>query len=388
MQKGSKLLAGYGTTIFEVMSSLSVEHDAINLGQGFPDDEGPELVRKAAAEATMQGPNQYPPMHGLPVLRQALAEHNKRFYGLDIDWKTETLVTSGATEALTASILALINPGDEAIVFEPLYDTYVPAIRLAGGTVKTVRLEPPRWDIDFDALAAAFSDKTKLILFNTPMNPTGKVFTREELGKIADLVEKHDVYAICDEVYEHLVFDGLKHIPLMTLPGMRERTIRIGSAGKTFSLTGWKVGYVTAAPDLLALVAKAHQYLTFTTPPNLQIGVAAGFAQDDNYFKGLAEDLQAKRDVLQAGFERLGWSTLPCHATYFLTVDIRELGYNGTDLEFCKEITRDAHVSAIPLSALYDSEPPNNLIRFCFAKDPAVLNEAVERLRSWLENKR
>ncbi len=366
------------------MSALSIENDAINLGQGFPDEDGPELVRAAAAEATLNGPNQYPPTYGIPELRQAVANHNKRFYDLDIDWKTETLVTSGATEALTACIMALLNPGDEAIVFEPLYDTYVPAIRLAGGVARTVRLEPPSWDIDFVALEAAFTEKTRFILFNTPMNPVGKVFTENELRKLAELVEKYDVYAICDEVYEHLVFSGHRHIPLMTLPGMRNRSIRIGSAGKTFSLTGWKIGYVTAAPPLQSLIAKAHQFLTFTTPPNLQKAIAIGLGMPDSYFAGLGVELERKRDVLKAGFERLGWPILPCDGTYFLTVDIRQLGYNGTDLEFCKEITRKARVSAVPLSALYENDPPNNLIRFCFCKQEAVLNEAIARLEEFV----
>ena len=276
MKTANDILSGYGTTVFEVMSRLAIEHQSINLGQGFPDEEGPSAIVAKLDEFTRNAPNQYPPMMGVPELRQAVAAHAKRFYGLDVDWQSEVMVTSGATEALAASILSLINPGDEAVVFEPLYDSYVPMLRRAGAIVKLVPLSPPDWSVPVDALAQAFSERTKLILMNSPMNPTGKVFNRQELTMIGELLNRYDAYAICDEVYEHLIFDGLEHIPLMTLPGMRERCIRIGSAGKTFSMTGWKVGYVTAAAELMAVVSKAHQFLVFTTPPNLQRAVAYG----------------------------------------------------------------------------------------------------------------
>ena len=241
MKPANEVLSGFGTTVFEVMSRLAIEHDTINLGQGFPDEGGPESLMRVADEATRQYSNQYPPMMGIPELRQAIAAHNKRFHGLDCDWQREVMVTSGATEGLAAALLALINPGDEVVVFEPLYDCYLPMIRRAGAVARLVRLTPPDWALPLDELAAAFSEKTKLILLNTPMNPTGKVFTTEELGLIAELLLRHDAYAISDEVYEHLIFDGARHIPLITLPGMRERVVRIGSAGKTFSMTGWKV---------------------------------------------------------------------------------------------------------------------------------------------------
>ena len=286
MKPANSVLSGLGTTVFEVMSRLAIEHGSINLGQGFPDEDGPEDVRRAAAAATVDGPNQYPPMMGVPELRQAIADHSRRFYGLEVDWRTETMVTSGATEALAGCLFGLLEPGDEAVLIEPLYDSYLPIVRRAGATPRLVRLEPPDWRLDRGALAAAFSDRTKLVLLNSPMNPASKVFDEGELASIAGLVAAHDAYAVCDEVYEHLLFDGRQHLPLMTLPGMRERVLRIGSAGKIFSLTGWKVGWVVAAPETLATVAKAHQYLTFTTPPNLQRAVAQGLAKDDGYFRG------------------------------------------------------------------------------------------------------
>ena len=309
MKPANSVFSGLGTTVFEVMSRLAIEHKSINLGQGFPGVDGPEDVRRAAAEATVDGPNQYPPMMGLPELRQAIAEHSKRFYGLDVNWQSETMVTSGATEALASCLFGLLEPGDEAVLIEPLYDSYLPIVRRAGATPKLVRLEPPDWRLDREALAAAFSDRTKLILLNSPMNPASKVFDDDDLAFIAELVVAHDAYAVCDEVYEHLLFDDRRHVPLMTFPGMRERALRIGSAGKIFSLTGWKVGWVVAAPETLATVAKAHQFLTFTTPPNLQRAVAQGLAKDDGYFSGLAAGMERSRDLLAAGLADLGGST-------------------------------------------------------------------------------
>ena len=371
MKSGNSVLSGYGTTVFTVMSALAVEHKAINLGQGFPDTDGPADILEAAARASVEGPNQYPPMMGIPELRQAVAAHNKRFYGLDVDWQREVMVTSGGTEALAACLFGLI---------EPLYDSYLPILRRAGGIPKLVRIEPPDWTLPLDQLADAFSDKTKLILFNSPMNPSAKVFTREELQAIADLMEKYDAYAICDEVYEHLVFDGRAHIPLMTFPGMRERCLRIGSAGKTFSLTGWKVGYVTGAPALLTMAAKAHQFLTFTTPPNLQRAVAHGLAKEDEYFSGLAAAMEAKRDRLGAGLAKVGFDVLKTEGTYFLSADFRPLGFNGGDEEFCRHITVEAGVTAVPVSAFYQDADVDHFARFCVCKQDAVLDEAIERL--------
>lgn len=382
MRGANTYLGSIGTTIFTVMSALATEHGSINLGQGFPDIEGPADVVHAAAEALNDSRNQYPPMPGIPELRQAVANANKRFYGLDIDWATEVTVTSGATEAITASLMAVLDPGDEVVLIEPLYDTYVPVVRMLGAIPRIVRLAPPFWDLPYDALTNAFGPKTKAILFNSPMNPNGKVFSAEELAFIADLVQRHDSYAICDEVYEHLTFDGAKHIPLMTLPGMRDRTMRIGSAGKTFSLTGWKVGYVTAGAALTPLVQKAHQNLTFTTAPNLQRAVALGLAKDDAYFASLAGNLQARRDQLAEGLASVGLTVLPTQGTYFITTDFAPLGFNGDDVAFCRHITQKAGVAAIPVSAFYDEAgAPQHYARFAFCKRPEVLAEAINRLR-------
>ncbi|SLN77478.1 aminotransferase [Oceanibacterium hippocampi] len=384
MKPANSVLGGYGTTIFEVMSKLAIDHGAINLGQGFPDVDGPEDVRRTAAEALLGGLNQYPPMMGLPALRQAVADANRRFYGLDIDWTREVMVTSGATEALTDCLMALIEPGDEVVLFEPLYDCYLPMVRRAGGVPKLVRLDPPHWELPVEALKAAFSAKTKLILLNNPMNPTGKVFDRAELEIIAGLVEAHDAYALCDEVYEHIVFDGLAHIPLMTLPGMRKRCIRLGSAGKTFSLTGWKVGYVTADAELMSVLAKAHQFITFTTAPNLQNAVAYGLAKGDDYFTGLAAGMQGKRDRFRDRLGKAGFAAATCAGTYFLNVDFRPTGFDGTDEEFCRRITTEAGVAAVPVSAFYQSDGAvRHFARLCFAKRDEVLDEAAERLANF-----
>ena len=384
MKPANELLSGIGTTVFTVMSALAVKHDAINLGQGFPDSDGPEDVIAAAAAALQDGRHQYPPLTGVPELRAAVAAANARFYGLQVDPASEVVVTSGATEAITASLMALLNPGDEVVLIEPLYDTYLPIVRMMGATPRLVRLQPPRWELPRAELAAAFGPKTKAILLNTPMNPTSKVFTAAELAFIADLLVKHDAYAVCDEVYEHLTYDGWRHIPLMTLPGLRERCLRIGSAGKTFGMTGWKIGYITAPAPLALLAARAHQNLTFTTPPNLQRGVAVGLAKDDAYFAGLAGGLAAKRDRLAAGLAGLGMAVLPSQGSYFVSVDFSPLGFAGDDVAFCRHITEAARVTAIPLSAFYDAAggpAPGHYARFAFCKADAVLDEAVARLR-------
>jgi aspartate/methionine/tyrosine aminotransferase len=386
------LLSATGTTIFTVMSALATEHGAINLGQGFPDYDGPADVIHAAAAALLDGRNQYPPMTGVPELRDAVAAANRRFYGLDVDPKTEVVVTSGATEAITACLMAVLNPGDECVLIEPLYDTYLPVVKLLGAIPRLVRLSPPKWELPRAELAAAFGPKTKAILLNTPMNPAGKVFTAAELAFIADLVQRHDCYAVCDEVYEHLTFDGWKHIPLMTLPGMRERCMRVGSAGKTFSLTGWKIGYVTCDKSLAPNVAKAHQNLTFTTPPNLQRGVAVGLAKGDAYFAGLSTSLQAKRDRLAAGLAKLGFGVLPTQGSYFITTDFRPvmspLGFTGDDVAFCRALTVEAKVTAIPVTAFYASaDAPNHYARFAFCKADALLDAALERMAAWLKSR-
>ena len=380
MKPANSVLSGYGTTIFEVMSRLAAAHGAVNLGQGFPEGLEPADVLDVAAQAVSEGPHQYPSMMGITALRQAVAAHSRRFYGLDVDWEREVMVTSGATEALADCLLGLIEPGDEVVLLEPLYDSYLPIVRRAGGIPRTVRLEPPHWELPREALAAAFSDRTKLILLNSPMNPAGKVFDADELAFIAELVLRHDTYAVCDEVYEHILFDGRRHVPLMTLPGMRERTLRIGSAGKTFSLTGWKIGYVTAAPALLQPVAKCHQFITFTTPPNLQAAVAYGLGKDDGYFQVLADGLQVRRDRLAEGLRAIGFATLDCQGTYFLTTDVRPLGIVEPDADFCRRITVEAGVAAVPVSAFYTRADVGHYVRFCFAKTDAAIDEALLRL--------
>jgi N-succinyldiaminopimelate aminotransferase len=383
MKPTNSIFAKTGVTVFETMSQLAMEVGAINLGQGFPDDVGPENLRQAAANAVIEGPSQYPPMMGLPELRQAVAAHNKRFYGLDVDWQTEVMITSGATEALTDCLLALIEPGDEVVLIEPLYDCYLPMVKRAGGIPKLVRIAPPKWELDIQAIADAFSDKTKLILLNSPHNPSGKVFSNDELQTIADLVIKHDAYAVCDEVYEHIIYDGVQHKPLMTFDGMRDRTIRIGSAGKTFSMTAWKVGYMTAPANLLTPISKAHQYVAFTTPRNFQTAVAVGLTQDDAYFTGLATDLQVKRDRIGSGLQSAGFDVLPTGGTYFISVDIRSVGFDGNDVTFCEMIAREAGVAGIPLSAFYQDGEVDQFVRFCFSKQNDILDQAAAKLKNF-----
>jgi aspartate/methionine/tyrosine aminotransferase len=384
MRPTNPVYTGLPTTVFEVMSRLAMAHKAINLGQGFPDVDGPADVKEFAARELVSGLNQYPPMMGVPELRQAVADASRRFYGLEVDWQREVLVTSGATEALADCMAALLEPGDEVVVFEPLYDCYLPLIRRAGGVPRLVRLTPPSWALDPEALAAAFGPKTKAVLLNNPMNPAGRVFTPDELELIAGFIVTHDAYAICDEVYEHILFDGRRHVPLMSLPGMRERSVRIGSAGKTFSLTGWKVGYVTAPAALLDPITKAHQFTTFTTPPALQRAVAYGLAKDDAYYRELAGALEDKRDRFAAGLAKLGFAVVPCQGTYFITADAAPLRLNVGDVDLCRRMTVEAGVTAVPLSAFYETAPPATFVRFCFSKKDEVLDEALARLARWI----
>jgi N-succinyldiaminopimelate aminotransferase len=384
VKTGNATLSGYGTTIFEAMSALAREHAAVNLGQGFPDDRGRLDLRRAAADYVVDGHNQYPPMMGMPALRQAVAAHDRRCYGLEVDWQTEVLITSGATEALFDCFLGLLEPGDEVVVLEPTYDTYVPVIRRLGAIPRAVRLVPPAWTLPREELAAAFTPRTKLLVLNSPMNPAGKVFTRDELDYIASLVERHDVFAMCDEVYEHLVFGGARHVPLMTLPGMRDRTLRIGSAGKTFSVTGWKVGYITAPAAMLRPITKAHQFVTFTTPPNLQHAVALGLGLDDAFFQGIAAPLARGRDRLVGGLTSLEVPVLPCDGTYFVVLDVtRWLRPDEDDIAFCRRLVVDAGVVLIPMSAFYEAAPPRHLVRACFCKEDATIDAALERLSTW-----
>jgi aspartate/methionine/tyrosine aminotransferase len=376
----NSLFSGLPVTIFEVMSKLARETGAINLGQGFPDGAGPEDIRRKAAEAVLDGYNQYPPMMGLGELRTAVANHYAHWHGVDLDPEREVMITSGATEAIAGALLALIEPGDEVVLFQPLYDAYLPLVKYAGGIPKLVRLEPPHWRFDEEMLSRAFSDKTKLVVFNNPLNPTATVFPREDLELLARTCEKFDAVAVCDEVWEHVTFDGRAHIPLIALPGMRERTVKIGSAGKIFSLTGWKVGFVCASPSLMKALSKAHQFLTFTTPPNLQTAVAYGLGKEDAYFHEMRAGLQRSRDRLADGLREIGLPPLESQGTYFLNVDLKPLGMNVKDEDFCKQIVHERGVALIPVSAFYAEDPVTSVVRVCFSKNDATLDAAIEKL--------
>jgi N-succinyldiaminopimelate aminotransferase len=375
----SSRLQGFGTTVFAEMSALAVATGSINLGQGFPDEPGPAEVLDVARAAIGTGHDQYPPGPGQLDLRTAVAEHQQRFSGLTYDPADEVLVTAGATEALTAALIALLEPGDEVVLFEPMYDAYLPLVRRAGGVPRFVSLQPPHFRLTEEALARAFSPRTKVVLFNNPLNPTATIFGDEDLALLADFCRRFDATAVCDEVWEHVVFDGHRHRPLLSLPGMRERTVKIGSAGKIFNLTGWKVGFVCAPPDVMKVLAKAHQFLTFTTPPNLQAAVAYGLGKEDVYFETLRSDLARSRDRFTAGLETLGFQVIPSQGTYFLNIDIAPLGETD-DVAFCRRLVTDHGVAAIPVSAFYANGAVKTVVRFCFAKRDATLDAALERL--------
>jgi len=368
------------TTIFEEMSGLARASGAVNLGQGFPDDPGPEAVRAKAADLVLNGYNQYPPMAGLPELRAAVAGHYGRTQGLNLDWASEVTVTSGATEALAASFLALIEAGDEVVIFQPFYDAYPPLIRRAGGVPKLVRLEPPHWRFTRPMLEAAFGPRTRLVVLNNPINPTGVVLPDEDLALLAEFCVAHDAIAVCDEVWEQVVFGNARHRPLIAYPGMRERTVKIGSAGKMFGLTGWKVGFLCAAPTLTHSLARAHQFLTFTTPPNLQAAVAWGLENSDAWFRDMPRDLERSRDRLTDGLRREGFAVLPSQGTYFLNVDLPGSGIAEGDRDFCLRAVKEAGVAAIPVSAFYEADPVTSIVRLCFSKGDATLDEGVRRL--------
>lgn len=374
------IYAGLPTTIFEVMSGLARTHEAVNLGQGFPDDPGPEDVRRKAAEAVVDGWNQYPPMMGLPELRHAAAAHYRHWQGLDLDPDAEVMVTSGATEALAGALFSLIEPGDEVVLFQPLYDAYLPLVQRAGGIPRLVRLEPPSWAMTAEKLNQVFSERTKLVLFNNPQNPTGVVYDRAQMQLLADYCVRFNAYAVCDEVWEHVVFDGVTFEPLMALPGMRERTVKISSAGKIFGMTGWKVGLVFAAPPLMKVLSKAHQFLTFTTPPNLQAAVAYGLGKPDDYFTTMRAGLQRSRDRLAAGLKGLGFEVLPSRGTYFLSIDLAAHANAFDDEAFCLDLVKTRKVAAIPVSAFYAEDAVKSVVRFCFAKHDATIDRALAHL--------
>jgi N-succinyldiaminopimelate aminotransferase len=376
-------LQGFGTTIFAEMSALAIETDAINLGQGFPDTDGPAEVSDAAIAAIAAGHNQYPPGPGIFELRQAVAGHQQRFYGLEYDPVSEVLVTAGATEAIAAALLALCEVGDEVVTFEPYYDSYAACIAMAGAFRRVVTLRPPDYGADLDALAGAITTKTRLLLFNSPHNPTGKVFGPDELEAIARLCVAHDLLVVSDEVYEHMVYEGV-HRPLASFPGMRERTITVSSAGKTFSFTGWKIGWACAPAALITAVRTAKQFLTFVNGAPFQPAVATGLGLPDRYFTDLRNDLAAKRDCLCGGLASAGFEVFRPAGTYFVTADIRPLRTGDDDgMAFCRDLPRRCGVVAVPNSVFYDDkEAGRHLVRFAFCKRLEVLEEAVSRLKT------
>jgi N-succinyldiaminopimelate aminotransferase len=380
-------MAGMGTTIFAEMSALAVATGSVNLGQGFPDVDGPAEIAQAAADAILSGRgNQYPPGRGIPELRQAISGHQRRYYGLRVDPDAEVLVTAGATEAVAAALLALVEPGDEVIAFEPYYDSYAACIAMAGGIRVPVTLRPPDFRPDLDALRAAITPRTRLILLNSPHNPTGSVFTRTELTTIAQLACERDLLVVADEVYEHMVFTG-EHVPIGTLPGMADRTVSISSAGKTFSFTGWKIGWVTASAELVTAVTSVKQFLTYVSGGPFQYAIAAGLGMPDSYFTGLAADLLGKRDLLCAGLADAGFEVYPPAGTYFVTTDIRRLG-EPDGVTFCRELPRRAGVVAIPSAVFYDDpEAGRTQVRFAFCKRTEVLTEALGRITEWAKNR-
>jgi N-succinyldiaminopimelate aminotransferase len=380
-RQAASRLKGSGPTIFAEMSALAVATGAVNLGQGFPDTDGPSVIAEAAIDAIRAGHNQYPPGIGIGELRQAIAAHQHRFYGIDVDPDAEVLVTAGATEALAATFLALCDPGDEVITFEPLYDAYAADAALAGAVRRTVTLRPPDYGFDVEALRPAVTPRTRFVLLNSPHNPTGKVFTRRELDAIAEVCVENDLLAVTDEVYEHLVFEGT-HEPLCTLPGMSDRTLTISSAGKTFSFTGWKIGWVTGPTDLVAAVRAAKQWLTYVNGAPFQHAIALGLGLGDDVYTALATDLREKRDHLCEGLVDAGFEIFEPAGTYFVTADVRSLGEED-GLAFCRALPERCGVVAVPNVVFYDDvEAGKSLVRFAFCKRHEVLEEALTRLKS------
>jgi len=379
----SNLLAPDGElapTIFAEMSALAARTGAINLGQGFPDSDGPPSVLAAAVSAINSGANQYPPGRGVPQLRAAIADHQRRFYGLDVDPDAEVLVTAGATEAIAATVMALCEPGDEVIVLEPYYDAYAAVIELAGARRRTVPMRFPDFAVDVDALAAAFGPRTRMILLNSPHNPTGRVLSTQELAEVARLADRHDVLVVTDEVYEHLTFDGRAHVPMVTLPGMADRTVTISSAGKTFSVTGWKVGWLHARADLVSAITTVKQFLTYVNAGPLQPAIAEALALPDETYAGTSARLQAGRDVLVAGLREAGFDVAVPEGTYFVVADAAPLGYPD-GLAMCRDLPKLAGVVAVPMQVFHDDVAAGrSLVRFACCKRPEVLQEAASRL--------
>jgi N-succinyldiaminopimelate aminotransferase len=373
------LFANQPLTIFEHMSGLARAHGAANLGQGFPDFGWPDDVIAAAARALALGSNQYPPMRGLPELRGAVSDHYQAHQGIDCH-SDQVTVTSGATEALAASFMALIRPGDEVLLFEPLFDSYLPIVQQCGGIARLARLHPPDWRLTPELIEAAFSPNTRVVVFTNPHNPTARVFEAEELALLANACVRHDAIMVSDEVWEHLLLDGRQHIPLASLPGMAERTVKIGSGGKMFSMTGWKVGWAVAPVPLAQAIANAHQFLTFTTPPNLQAAVAFGLGKGPAFFDATRSRFEGARDVLVAGLNEVGLVTLPAEGSYFLCVDLAASGIDMDDRQFCERAVIEAGVAAIPLSTFYGGDGPRHLLRLCFAKRRETLDAGIKGL--------
>ncbi len=376
----NRIFSTLPNSIFEEMSGLAMSLGAINLGQGYPDDPGPEAIRAKAADAVLNGNNQYPRTSGLSELREAVANHYRRTQNLDLDWTTEVTITSGATEALAAAFFGLIEPGDEVIVFQPLYDSYLPQIRRAGGVARLVTLQPPHWRFDRAMLEAAFTERTRFVVLNNPINPAGIVLPHEDLALLAEFCVAHDVIAICDEVWEQVVFGNSQHRPLIAYPGMRERCVKIGSAGKMFGLTGWKIGFLCAAPALTKAMSSAHQFLTFTTAPNLQTAVAWGLENSPDWWSAMPRALERSRDRLVDGLRREGFSVLSCQGTYFINVDLPASGISEGDRDFCLRAVKEAGVAAVPVSAFYEQDPVSTIMRLCFPKRDEILDAGIERL--------
>jgi len=372
-------MQGHRLSIFAEMSTLAVETGAINLGQGFPDTDGPAEVTAAAIQAIRDGFNQYPPDRGIPELRRAVADHQARFYGQQVD-PGDVMVSTGASEAIGAAIMALVEPGQEVVVFEPYFDLYAAVIELAGGVRRAVTLRTPDYSFDPDELEAVINPSTRLILVNTPHNPTGKVFSEAELAAIARLAITHDLLVVTDEVYEHMTYDGTRHIPLATLPGMAERTVTISSGGKSFGLTGWKVGWAHGPTELVNAVHTVKQHLSFTSGAPFQRAMVTALNLGDGYFTGLADDLCAKRDLVADGLRSVGLHVLPAQGTYYVTADVAPLGYDD-GMDFCRDLPGRCGVVAIPNRVFYDDESAGrSIVRFAYCKQFEVLHEAVERL--------
>jgi N-succinyldiaminopimelate aminotransferase len=375
----TRRLQPFTTTIFATMSELAAATGSVNLGQGFPDTDGPEELREVAVDAIRQGRNQYPPGNGVPELRQAIAAHQRAWYGLDLHPDTDVLVTVGATEAVAATLLALCEPGDEVVMFEPTYDSYAAGVAMAGAVPRLVRLHPPDWHFDPGELAAAVGPRTKLILLNSPHNPTGKVFDRSELELIAGVCRDHDLIAVTDEVYEHLVFDG-EHLPLAGFDGMAERTVTISSGGKTFSVTGWKIGWACASAPLIAAVQTAKQFLTFAGGTPFQHAIAAGLGLPDDRLHRLSDELRTRRDLLCDGMSALGFDVLSPASGYFATADVASIGA-GDAAAFCAQLPERCGVVAIPSHVFYDhQDDARSLVRWAFCKSTSTLQEALLRL--------